>query len=301
MPRRAHPFARSRTAAALVAAAAALGLGAGAVQALPTHSERVTGAAAPAAPINPPGPYGYYMSLGDSLSMGYQPQTKDQPRAGYNGAVLKAVRATNRNTDIRTFGCSGETSTTFLKGGRCDYGEGSQMARAEAFMKGRTNVRTITLSLGGNDVVPCARSGSVDAECIQKATTTLTTNLAEIVRRLRAAAPNAQIVVLDNYDVFLGEWVKGAAGQETAKQSLIFSHLLTGVVSFAAFEGRADVAKVSTYFHTDSWRPRKSASFGTLPRNVSLICDWTYYCSQGDIHPTDEGYARMATAVVAEL
>lgn len=278
----------------VAAAAAAVALVAVSVSEAPTTQ---------AAPVNPAGPYGYYVSLGDSLAMGYQPGRAENPRGGYNAPVLKALRTGAwPNTDQRSLGCSGETSTTFLTGGKCStYAKGNQMAQAESFLKGRSNVRLITVSLGGNDVTKCLKDSGIDQQCILDSTQKLQQNFSEIARRLRAAAPTAQIVLLDYYDVFLGEYVKGAAGQETAKLSLVLAHLLGGVVAYTAWEGGADVAKISTAFHSDSWRPWKSQRNGTVPRNVAAVCDWTYYCSRQDIHPNEAGYARMGTAIVAEL
>lgn len=290
-----RPIFRSRVLRTVAAAAGVVGLTA------------VTMGSAPAtetAPINPKAPYGYYVSIGDSLAQGYQPGIGDAPRKGYNAPVLSALRKGDwPNTDQRSFGCSGETSTTLLKGGKCSaYATGSQITEAEKFMKGRTNVRLITVSIGGNDVTKCVNDTTgIDLECIQTAAVQLKENYGEIAKRLRAVAPKAQIVLLDNYDVFLGEYVKGAEGQEVAKLSLILAHIIGGVTAYSAWEGQADVAKVSTYFHSDSWRPYKSAKYGTQPRNVAAICDWTSYCSRKDIHPNDAGYARMGQAIVAEL
>ena len=106
-----RPIFRSRVLRTVAAVAGVVGLTA------------VTMGSAPAtetAPINPKAPYGYYVSIGDSLAQGYQPGIGDAPRKGYNAPVLSALRKGDwPNTDQRSFGCSGETSTTLLKGGKC--------------------------------------------------------------------------------------------------------------------------------------------------------------------------------------
>ena len=38
-----------------------------------------------------------------------------------------------------------------------------------------------------------------------------------------------------------------------------------------------------------------------IPVNIQRLCDWTSFCTVGDAHPNDAGYAAMARAVTAVL
>ena len=103
----------------------------------------------------------YYVSLGDSYSVGYQPEKGATP--GYAGYVARHTRLTLVN-----FGCGGATTTSLLAtvgcpiplpntaGGRT-YPTSTQMAAATAFIAAhKGHIGLITVSIGGNDVVPCA-------------------------------------------------------------------------------------------------------------------------------------------------
>lgn len=235
---------------------------------------------------------GWYLALGDSLAAGFQPGG-DQKTRGYAGPVLEGVRKTQPGTQLTNLGCSGETTTTMLRGGLCRYPEGSQIAGAVAFLKANAaTTRLITLDMGANNVLRCARP-ALDQACAASTTTTVAKELATILGQIRAAAPAVPIVVLTYYNPLLAAWLTGPEGQTTATQSQVLLGGLNAEITKAAKAAKAKVADVAGAFATTE------ASGSPQPANVKRICDWTWMCSRNDIHANDAGYAAMAAAVLA--
>src|SRR6202034_1792231 len=102
----------------------------------------------------------YYVSLGDSYSVGYQPGKGATP--GYATYVAK-----HTNLKLVNFGCAGATTTSLLNtigcpavlpntAGGMTYPTTTQIAAATSFIsQHKGHIGLITVSIGGNDVVPC--------------------------------------------------------------------------------------------------------------------------------------------------
>ena len=103
----------------------------------------------------------YYVSVGDSYAVGYQPghgATK-----GYAGYV-----AGKTHLKLVNFGCGGATTTSILQtvgcpdvlphtAGGTTYPTTTQIAAADAFIAAnKGHIGLITSSIGGNDVTACA-------------------------------------------------------------------------------------------------------------------------------------------------
>jgi lysophospholipase L1-like esterase len=235
---------------------------------------------------------GWYLALGDSLAAGNQPGG-DQKDRGYAGPVLQALQAENPGTQLRNLGCSGETTTSMLRGQSCPYPEATQVAAAVAFLKANAaTTRLVTLDMGANNVLRCALP-TVDLSCATTNTATVAKELTTILGQLRAAAPKVPIVVLTYYNPALAVWTQSANGRTQATQSQpVFTNLNAEITKAAKAVG-ANVADVAGAFASTD------GSGTPLPTNVKRICDWTWMCSQSNIHPNDAGYAAMATAVLA--
>ncbi|MEP6651215.1 MAG: SGNH/GDSL hydrolase family protein [Lapillicoccus sp.] len=238
---------------------------------------------------------GWYLALGDSLAAGVQPTTTgDQKNRGYAGPVLEGVRKTQPGTQLRNLGCSGETTTSMLGGGRCRYPETSQVAAAVAFLKANaTTTRLVTLDMGANNVLRCAQPTAVDQACATSSNAAVAAELANILGRIRAAAPGVPIVVLTYYNPLLAGWLKGGQSRAVATQSQPLLGRLNTEITKAATAVGAKVADVAGAFATTD------ATGSPQPTNVKRICDWTWMCSRNDIHANDAGYAAMAKAVLA--
>src|SRR5215472_7269902 len=75
----------------------------------------------------------YYLSLGDSLSLGVQPARTGQDVAtsrGYPDRLAAMLRAKLPHLRLVKLGCSGETTATMIHGGICPYPAGSQLDEA---------------------------------------------------------------------------------------------------------------------------------------------------------------------------
>ena len=152
---------------------------------------------------DPPGQT--YLALGDSLAAGYQPGGTELRDSAYPALALSRLDRAGAELTLENLACSGETTTSFLEGGKCDYAEGSQMAQAEAVLAERAgDVALVTIDLGGNDLLRCVRETSVDTACTKTGLAGVADNLPEILDRLRAAAgQDVPVLVLGYYNPWL--------------------------------------------------------------------------------------------------
>jgi len=140
-------------------------------------------------------------------------------------------------------------------------------------------VSPITLQLFGNDMGELIRSCAGDFGCIQReasaAIARFGQRLAMIADRLRVAAPDAEIIVLDGWNSrtdFLAE-----------SDPLVQAANATMAAVAARAGGRfADMVPV--------FNPLNGS-------RIAAICTLTLLCSEGDVHPSDTGYQAMAGAV----
>jgi lysophospholipase L1-like esterase len=297
---------------AIATAAAALALTA-------TVTVPAVAAQRPAAPKGPE----YYLALGDSLSVGDQPNAKGvtlPTDKGYVDQLYAVLKHADSKLQLAKLGCPGETTGTLNKGGICGYkGDkrvsltkpgGSQLAAALAFLKAHAgHVPLITIDIGANDLNGCIALGVISkiAACLPPVFKTLEKNLAVTLVALRAADPKATIVGMTYYVPELADWLTGKAGQQFAAASVIlatqFNKLLTGVYKKA---GGAPVADVFTAFDsTDMKHTVTLPHLGKLPKDVALICKWTWECAPKPVGPNEHcnkaGYAVIALTFLATL
>lgn len=242
-------------------------------------------------------PRAYYLALGDSIAYGIQPAKVEAGlppsgfRTGYVDVFAARLRALAPKIRVVNYGCPGESAKTFIAGGCPWLGEGrrlhnafkgNQLGAALAFLQAhRGQVSPITLTLWGNDLfddfAPACKGDPVCVASHSKAgLARFASRLNTIVGRLRAAAPNAEIILTGawNFDV-----------QHFPKTDSLFRSIDTVIARAAAIE-KARVAKIYLVF---------SAAGGKKAR----ICAMTFICSKGDPHPTDAGYRAMAAAFLA--
>lgn len=238
----------------------------------------------------------YYVSLGDSLSQGYQlGHDTDQ---GYADDLYATLKAKDPSLQLVKLGCPGETTTTMVNGGICTYPQGSQLGAAKAFLAAhRRQVRFLTLDIGANDVDGCLTGGAISPNCIVTGLGTITANLTRITATLRVSgSPKTTYLAMNYYDPFLAVWLKGASSHSLAAESVILGDTINtveqriyGAVGFKV----ADVAK--TFATNDFGHPADLPGAGSVPQNVYRICTWTWMCLKGDIHANAAGYQQIAT------
>ncbi len=239
------------------------------------------------------------MALGDSLTFGFQEAkflANPDPAIFTTGFVDDFARrltatAPGRGIGVVNFGCPGETTGSFLSGHGAhhtrvslhDNFEGAQIDAAEAFLAAHHGqVGPILISLGANDVLAAVdRCGGLDLQCIRvilpKIVATIVANYGEILGRLRAAAPDAEIVVLVLYNPLA----------IIDPLSNILAAVINQAIDTVAIANRARVANPFGAFDLASPQPQ-------------TLCALTLFCtSLHDIHPSDQGYQVISDLVWA--
>src|SRR5262249_41207438 len=156
---------------------------------------------------------------------------------------------------------------SMILGGLCYYNRGSQLAAAESFLALHPGqVAFITIEIGADDILPCFSVAGVDQNCAQNAVIGATSNLAQILNRLRAAGPTVPIFGMTYYDPFLASWVAG--NQSAATQSeLAAVDGNTHIADVYQAQG-AQVADVQTTFDTTNFAMTGSYNSTPVPQNV---------------------------------
>ncbi len=254
----------------------------------------------------------YYVSLGDSYSVGYQPTLGSTP--GYTVYVANKTHLTLVN-----FGCGGATTTSILDtvgcpdvlphtAGGVTYPTTTQIAAAEAFLTAhRGHIGLITVSIGGNDVTSCALKAN-PISCVATAVSGISTNVTALASDLRSAAgPTVPIIGLTYPDVILGTYVWPSRTPSAAAVSLAdlsvtaFKSLINPALSKAY--AQSDAAFVDVTAATGAYgslsRTVATKAYGTIPVPVASVCALTWFCSRGDIHAHTSGYTLIGKLVVA--
>ena len=263
--------------------------------------------AAPAAAAVP-----YYVSLGDSYASGYEAGVGNTDN-GFAYQVADEATAASQPLVLVNFGCGGATTTSVLEAEGCSpqglgpgaepYDGQTQLEAAETFIRAHPGeVGLITLSIGGNDVTACSIADDPVA-CVTNAVEGISTNVPQILQRLRAAAgPDVLIVGTTYPDVLLGQWLDGTpeARQMAALSVTAFKSLINPALAKAYMEAGGTFVDVTEA--TGAYGPMTEltalAPYGDIPVPVAKVCELTYYCAERDIHPNADGYQVIADLVV---
>jgi len=232
----------------------------------------------------------YYVALGDSITFGFQPTLNFTH--GYADDVFAGLRIANV-THLVNFACLGESTGSMLDGS-CPYPtilkqtySGTQLDTAVAFLdEHRGQINPITLSIGGNDVLPnivSCRSFPDPQRALEVMDEHLMTPNTGILPRLTAAlevAPGQRggdLVLLNYYNPYAA----------SCPASVTFIHQLNDHLARDAAQFRIPIVDVYNAFGGDA-------------DMASNVCQLTWYCDARyghDIHPTTTGYLRIAAAV----
>jgi lysophospholipase L1-like esterase len=269
----------------------------------------VTACSGPAASTGHPagaGTASYYLALGDSLSQGVQPDAAGvavETGQGYANQVYAALRPGHPALRLVKLGCPGETTSTMINGGICRYPSGSQLADAIAFLDAhRGHVFLITIDIGANDTEDCGSQHGLTkmASCFETDVPRVVSNLTTIMARLRAAAgPDVRIVGMTYYLPALAQWLSGTPGQAVAwlteKLAVGYNDVLKQVYTTSG----ARVANVFGAFDSSNFGDQVTVpGIGKVPRNVAMICQWTWECAAPprgpNQHANNTGYGVIA-------
>ena len=141
---------------------------------------------------------------------------------------------------------------------------------AETFIREHPGeIGLITLSIGGNDVTACA--DAVDpVACVTSAVDGISTNVPEILQRLRAAAGPETVIVGTTYpDVILGQWLDGTpeAQQLAALSVTAFKQLINPALAKAYADAGGEFVDVTAA--TGAYGPMTEltalAPYGEIP------------------------------------
>jgi lysophospholipase L1-like esterase len=273
----------------------------------------------------------YYLSLGDSYSIGYQPPavTATDPTGGTAGYTAYVAR--KEKMTLENFGCGGATTSSIGDSIGCSqpaasdavpYPSTTQEQAALNFIATNPGqVGLITVSIGGNDVTACADQSGLSAiiACVETADSSITTNVTDLVSSLNsalsAAGDTAEIVGLTYPDVILGQYVNpgGSAAQSLASDSVeAFDDLINPTLR-AAYTSvtnglfvnvtQAPYKKATAGDDSDTPTavPVNLKPYGKIPPAVWEICKLTYYCVEQNIHANTKGYTFIGKLIIAAL
>jgi lysophospholipase L1-like esterase len=257
--------------------------------------------AAPAAHAAPGDPI--YVSVGDSLSVGYQPG-RGRTDSGYVDELWSRVRLTMPRLELRKFGCPGETTQAMISGldEGCEYAAGTQLDAAVKFLQNRSaDVAFITIDIGVNDVLNrCMdfHTGILHRKCDRAFRPKLRHRLMHIVDDLRTAVgTDIPIVGMTYYDPFLGFWGLVAHGRRLAHVDARAWVPFNRGLRHAYVDAGAVVANVARTFRINDFGDTVFVQGrGPLPLNVARTCRWTWFCTRrffGDPHPNPTGYQKI--------
>jgi lysophospholipase L1-like esterase len=259
----------------------------------------------------------YYVSLGDSLAQGMQPDpagltvNTDQ---GYADQLYALEKRKIRGLRLVKLGCGGETTTSFLTGRGnagdalllgCDPVGGSQMAAAEQFLRthrGRGEVALLTLDIGANDIDGCQTEDAIDSACVINGAAHISANLPVILRRLRrAAAPGTPMAAMTLYDPFLQLYLTPGGHSEAIASDQYARNINEGLARLYR-AGGFRVAHVDRAFRTYDISRRTSLAGQPhpVPIAVAEVCRLTWMCAPApvgpNIHANSAGYGLIAQA-----
>ncbi|WP_067273052.1 SGNH/GDSL hydrolase family protein [Streptomyces jeddahensis] len=249
----------------------------------------------------------YYISLGDSLTTGYQPDVDKDTDVAYTDQLYAQLKQRIPGLKHIRLGCTAETTESLINGGTCDYPNAkSQLdAALKAMAQHKGKVAYVTLSVGANDILlNCVSpAGTLDRACLNSKSQTMAKNLAQIAGTLRkAGTDNTQFVGSTYHNPFLAAWLQGAAGQQAAKESApLVKAANTGITQVYKSTG-FKVADVAGAFSSDDFTTQVNVpGAGEVPANVAKICQLTWACTKQDPHPNADGHKVIAGTFAAVL
>jgi lysophospholipase L1-like esterase len=252
----------------------------------------------------------WYLSLGDSLARGVQPNAAGvsvPTKKGYADDVFAAERRRIPGLKLKKLACPGETTTSMMKGGICHYGAGSQLAAARSFLRQhRGRVAFVTVDIGANDVDGCLKNGSIDVTCVTAGLASAGKNVPKIAKRLRSAGGRSvRMVGMTYYDPFLQLYLKGGSYRQLAVASVTLAGSFNGKIASAYKKSKFRVADVAKAFKTKVQTPTTVPGLGTVPTNVARICALTWMCAPAprgpNIHANAAGYRLIAATFEKRL
>ena len=277
------------------------------------------GAATASAKKKPKATPHYYLALGDSLSVGFQPNPQGvgmETTQGYTNDLFAYEKKTVPNLQLVEMGCPGDTTTSLLTGKgntanaktfKCDRSGGSQLKAAEKFLKShhkKGEVVLVSLDIGANDVDGCADVPTSQlGACVTDGENSIKTNTPKILNGVRgAAAKGTALAAMNLYDPVLGDYFSSTKKDLATVSVSLLKGINTDIMS-ADTAGKFKTADVADAFDTYNTTTMVPYHGQRVPKDVAVVCTLTWACTappQGpNIHAKKTGYALIAKAFEA--
>ena len=128
----------------------------------------------------------YYLSVGDSYAVGYQPN--GNLTHGFAQQLLPKARKRGHDLTLVNLACGGATTTSILNRKGCSkdrravgtksYAPLTQTQAAARFLRNhRGDVELVTISIGGNDITACGRGVPDPIQCVAQTVTGINTTI----------------------------------------------------------------------------------------------------------------------------
>jgi lysophospholipase L1-like esterase len=237
----------------------------------------------------------YDLALGDSLAAGVG---ASRSADGYVNLVFRHEVTRRPGLRLVDLACSGATTTSVIDGGGCPYAAGSQLGAATAFLHAHAgHIAFVTIDIGINNVDGCVHPTEVDDACSSRGLATISDELPRILSGLSQADPGVPIYGMDYYDPYLAYWRSGPQGPTVARESEAESLALNATLAQVYADAGTPMADPATLFDTADFSMTGTVDGVAVPRNVAVVCSWTFRCVSSDIHPNDTGHAALAASV----
>jgi GDSL-like Lipase/Acylhydrolase family len=257
-------------------------------------------------------PDSFYLDLGGSASVGFQPTTT-QPHGeltsdGYADDLVAYEASRGVDLDLTELGCPGETTRTMLYGGdHCYPSDDAQLAEAITFLQDHLNDSGIvTIDLGYNDIQSCFTHSSVYAFCVKSGLAAVAQRLPLILEYLKyAAGPGVTFVGLGHYDPYLADELLGPSGRAYALKSSAAIQQLNTVLQRDYGAAGVPMANLQTAFERGAVPVGSPVGVSVVGNDVVYACELTWMCQPlpfgPDPHPNNAGYAMIAAAIESQL
>lgn len=233
------------------------------------------------------------VSFGDSITAGYEPEKAPADYYGFVPRLAEQARFHGRS-EVDNYGISGLNSSGLehyieaVRAGTATTADAVQAGlrdpNAAVFAADAAKVRAdvadadvITITIGGNDLLPLIRSGEVPPDLAAQVETLLkayASNLGNVLSDLREINPDARIVVADQYQPVPA--IKAGAQYATLTQAAAaYTSTLNQVMTAQNAEGG----------HVEA--------VNVVPLFTGRETQMTHIM-RGDIHPNQVGYEAIA-------
>jgi lysophospholipase L1-like esterase len=248
----------------------------------------------------------YYLSLGDSLAYGYQPN--EDYNDGYAQDFYGYLQSQGMTEPPTYYGCTGATTTEMVSTPGCSglvhdsYPshngiQDTQLQAAVAFIQQYPGeVSPVTLDIGGDDLNLSHSNSTCEVNNDQQDNTSFGANLAKMDQNLtqyilpqlvQVLNGTGDLIVLNYHDHF--DYSDPPSGTTAP--------LCPNAVAYTQQENEhiaADVAQVAQQFGVQI--PVVDIYSQFPPRD---LCAYTWWCSSyQDLHPNNIGYQVMANTII---